>query len=55
MSLPRRKDVEKDAHAPLLPFPYGKKRLAVPSMMRVVVGVIAIVIRVVVFDAAVDL
>ena len=33
--------------------PHGKKRLAVPSLMRVVVGVIAIVVGVVVVDAAV--
>ena len=35
------------------PRPHGKKRLAVPSLMRVVVGVIAIVVGVVVVDAAV--
>tara|TARA_B100000768_G_C10954528_1_gene239068 strand:- start:251 stop:478 length:228 start_codon:yes stop_codon:yes gene_type:complete len=34
-------------------YPHGKKRLTVPSLMRVVDGVIAIVIGVVVVDAAV--
>jgi len=45
--------MSKRMHAPLLPFPYGKKRLAVPSLMRAVVGVIAIVIHAGVVDAAV--